>query len=300
MRLVLVITLSFIIPGVLAQDATKPASGSLSEFNAAIAIVMKTPVIISLKGKKTESFCKRPDTLNEAELKKLQLACEKIFTDTATPDFQKAAARYILGKTKTQYPGRDIATRYCNEALPLLSLVADFYDQNSIPGNGPHEAMASCLIETQRPEPALAWIDRGLKRKVSSQMHYLSGLAWQQLDEWEVARTAFEKSIALDKNNEAAIKALTQLESQASQNKLSQPDQTVITDNSASCQSWKAAITDNRRTCDTFLDDAFDDFFACMDDGMTASGYGPRSDEQTQVLYQACGLSSWTDESLKP
>ena len=48
------------------------------------------------------------------------------------------------------------------------------------------------------------------------------------------------------------------------------------------------------------MEKSFDELLACMDVGMTGSGYGPRSDDQTQALYQICGLSSWTDDSLKP
>jgi hypothetical protein len=78
-----------------------------------------------------------------------------------------------------------------------------------------------------------------------------------------------------------------------------EPEPMLVTE-TCECQQWKAAIIANRAICDQLLGKSYDDFFACMDTGMTSSGYGPRSDEQTQMLYQTCGISSWTDESLQP
>ena len=276
----------------------------MAEFNTAITSVMKTPVVINSKGKKTESFCKRPDPLGEDEIRKLQRSCEKIFNDTAVPEIQRIAAKYILGKTKTQYNARDHATRYCDEALLLLNAVADFYDQKKIPGNGPHEAIASCLISTERYEPALVWIERGIKRKETAQIQYLAGVVWQMTNESVLAKNAFERSLALDANHEAAKKSLARIEALDEQPQ--QTDQTIETfeDTSAKdsdeCQAWKSAIISNRTICDALMEKSFDEFFTCMDVGMTVSGYGPRSDDQTQEFYKICGLSSWTDESLKP
>jgi hypothetical protein len=85
-----------------------------------------------------------------------------------------------LGK-KTQYNARDHVTRYCDEAAPLLSAVADFYDQRNTLSNGLHEAIASCLISTERYDPALAWIERGIKRKETAQIQYLAGVTFQNL-----------------------------------------------------------------------------------------------------------------------
>ena len=301
MQVLLAIALSFVSICALAQDQGKSPSGPLAEFNTAIATVMKTPVVISIKGKKTESFCKRPDGLAEAEQKKLQLSCEKIFNDAAVAEIQRIAAKYILGKTKTQYNAPDHATRFCDEALPLLSAVADFYDQKNIPGNGPHEAMANCLISTERYEPALVWIDRGIQRRETAQIQYLAGVAWQTLNESAFAKNAFERSLALDANHEASKKSLAQIDAFT---ELPDPAATPTEDTSANhsdeCQAWKTAIISNRKICDEFLGKSYDDFFSCMDVGMTVSGYGPRSNEQTQAFYRNCGLSSWTDESLTP
>ena len=304
MQVPLVIALSLVSFCVLAQEPGKSSSGPLAEFNTAITSVMKTPVVINSKGKKTESFCKRPDPLGEDEIRKLQRSCEKIFNDTAVPEIQRIAAKYILGKTKTQYNARDHATRYCDEALPLLNAVADFYDQKKIPGNGPHEAIASCLISTERYEPALVWIERGIKRKETAQIQYLAGVVWQMTNESVLAKNAFERSLALDVNHEAAKKSLARIEALDEQPQ--QTDQTIETfeDTSAKdsdeCQAWKSAIISNRTICDALMEKSFDEFFTCMDVGMTVSGYGPRSDDQTQEFYKICGLSSWTDESLKP
>jgi hypothetical protein len=300
----LAIALSLVSFCALAQEPGKSVSGPLAEFNTAITSVMKTPVVINSKGKKTESFCKRPDPLGEDEIRKLQLSCEKIFNDTAVPEIQRVAAKYILGKTKTQYNARDHATRYCDEAAPLLSAVADFYDQKNIPGNGPHEAIASCLISTERYEPALAWIERGIKRKETAQIQYLAGIVWQMLNESALARNAFERSLALDANHEATKKSLAQIEALDEQpqqaDQTTEPSEDTSANNNNECQTWTAAIISNRKVCDTLMEKSFDEFFACMDVGMTLSGYGPRSDEQTQQFYQICGLSSWTDDSLKP
>lgn len=304
MQVPLAIALSLVSFCALAQEPGKSASGPLAEFNTAITSVMKTPVVINSKGKKTESFCKRPDPLGEDEIRKLQLSCEKIFNDTAVPEIQRVAAKYILGKTKTQYNTRDHATRYCDEAVPLLNAVADFYDQKNIPGNGPHEAIASCLISTKRYEPALGWIERGIKRKETAQIQYLAGVVWEMINESVLAKNAFERSLALDANHEAAKKSLARIEALNEQPQ--QTDQTTeafedtSAKNSDECQAWKAAIISNRTICDALMEKSFDEFFACMDVGMTVSGYGPRSDDQTQEFYQICGLSSWTDESLKP
>lgn len=301
MQGLLAIALCFVSFCVLAQEPGKPSSGALAEFNAAITAVMKTPVVINAKGKKTESFCKRPDALSESEIKKLQLSCEKIFNDTTVPEIQRVAAKYILGKTKTQYNARDYAVRYCDEALPLLSVVADFYDQKNVLGIGPHEAMASCLISTERYEAALNWIERGIKRKETAQIQYLAGLTWQSLNDLTLAKNAFERSLILDANHEAAKKSLAQIEALNEQpDPTEAPSEDTSATNNDECQAWKAAIISNRRICDALLEKSFDEFFSCMDVGMTVSGYGPRSDEQTQRFYQICGLSSWTDESLKP
>jgi hypothetical protein len=211
-RLLAAIVLSLLAFWALAQEPGKAASTSMAEFNMAIATVMKTPVTLNSKGKTSESFCKRPDVLTKAELKKLQLACEKIFSDTTVPEIQRAAAKYILGKTKTQYISPDLAERYCDEASPLLGSVADFYDDKNIPGNGPHEAMTQCLISTERYFSAIIWVERGIKRKETSQMQYLAGRIWQNLQELKLAQSAFERAIALDKTNEAARKSLTEME----------------------------------------------------------------------------------------
>lgn len=298
----LAIALSFLSVSVLAQESGKPASGSLAEFNSAIATVMKMPVIIQLKGKKTESFCKRPDALSDIDLKNLQSACEKIITDTTLPEIQRIAAKYILGKTKTQYNAADHAVRHCDEALPLLNSVAEFYEQKNISGNGPYEAMANCLLSTNRPEYALNWIERGIKRKETSSIQYLAGLVWQTLHQAESAKNAFERALALDANNEAAKKSLMQLEALIEKDRQVDitPPEPIHMNDTAECQAWKNAIISNRAVCDSLLEQSSDEFFSCMDIGMTISGYGPRSDEQTQSFYRACGLSSWTDESLKP
>lgn len=302
LQVLLAIALSFASFCVIAQEPGKLSSSSLAEFNTALATVMKTPVTINLKGKKIESFCKRSDTLSKVEIKKLELSCEKIFNDSTVPEIQGIAAKYILGKTKTQYNARDHAARYCDEALPLLSAVADFYDIKNIPGNGPHEAKASCLLSTERHEAALAWIERGIKRKETTQIQYLAGMAWQNLGELALAKIAFEKSLALDNNHEAAKTSLAQIEvfiEQANRTDPPKSEQISVND-SEECQTWKTAITNNRAVCDALLEKFFDEFFSCMDVAMTVSGYGPRSDEQTHNLYQTCGLSSWTDESLRP
>lgn len=301
MQVLLAASLSLVSFCALAQESGKSSSGPLAEFNTAITTVMKTPVVINVKGKKTESFCKRPDALSEAEIRKLQLSCEKIFNDSAVPESQRVAAKYILGKTKTQYNARDHATRFCNEALPLLSAVADFYDQKNITGNGPHEAIASCLISTARYEPALIWIERGIKRKETAQIQYLAGVVWQTLNEPALAKNAFERSLALDANHDASKKSLAQLEALTDQpGQAATPSEDTKAINSDECGAWKTVIISNRKVCDALLEKSFDEFFSCMDVGMTVSGYGPRSDEQTQNFYRNCGLSSWTDESLKP
>jgi len=298
LRLLLATTLSLLSVYVLAQESGKSSPGALAEFNTAIATVIKISVTINFKGKRTESFCKRSDALSDTEIKKLQLSCEKIFNDTALPEIQRFAAKYILGKTKTQYNVPDHAIRNCDEALPLLSSVADFYDQKNILGNGPYEAIASCLISIERHEPALVWIERGIKRKETAQMQYLAGVARQALNEFILAKNAFERALALDANYEAAKKSLAQIESLPEQPG-ARPEQISII-NSNECRAWTEAIISNRTVCDALLEKSFDEFFSCMDVGMTTSGYGPRSDEQTQQFYQNCGLSSWTDESLKP
>lgn len=285
-----------------AQETSKVVSGPLAEFNMAIATVMKIPVTLNLKGKKTEGFCKRPETLDDTELKKLQLSCEKIFFDTNAPEIQRVAAKYILGKTKTQYIASGRATRDCDEALQLLSAVADFYDQRNIIGNGPHEAIASCLVATKKYKNALEWIDRGLKIKETSQIYFLAGVSWKNLQEPERAQIALKKSVTLDPNNAAAKNLLAEIEPllvRPSQIDTPEPEP-ILVNESGECQQWKAAISENRAICDALLGKSYDEFFACMDTGMTNSGYGPRSDEQTQMLYQTCGISSWTDESLSP
>ncbi len=71
----------------------------------------------------------------------------------------------------------DLATRYCDEALKLLSAVADFYDHKNIAGNGPHEALANCLVSTKRYKTALTWIDRGIKIKKHRKSFILQALA---------------------------------------------------------------------------------------------------------------------------
>lgn len=302
LQLLAAITLLLMAFCAKAQEPGKPASGPLAEFNMAIATVMKTPVMLNSKGKKIETFCKRPDPLNEAELKKLQLSCEKIFTDPSLPEIQRVAAKYILGKTKTQYGSSGRTARYCDEALPLLSPVADFYDQKNIAGNGPHEAMASCLVLTKRHEAALAWTGRGIKRKETSQIYYLAGISWKNLQEPERAYRALKKSVALDANNEPAKKMLAEVElslAPPNQDDTPEPEPLVSTETDE-CQQWKASIIANRTVCDQLLRKSYEDFFSCMDEGMTNSGYGPRSDEQTQMLYESCGVSSWTDDSLSP
>lgn len=212
MRLLAAIVLSLLAFWALAQEPGKAASTSMAEFNMAIATVMKTPVTVNSKGKTSESFCKRPDVLNKVEIKKLQLACEKIFSDTTVPEIQRAAAKYILGKTKTQYISPDLAERYCDEASPLLGSVADFYDDKNIPGNGPHEAMTQCLISTERYFSAIIWVERGIKRKETSQMQYLTGRIWQNLQELKLAQSALRRSVTLDANNEAAKNLLTEID----------------------------------------------------------------------------------------
>lgn len=302
MQLIIAMMLSLIAFCASAQESGKAVSGPLAEFNMAIATVMKIPVTLNLKGKKTESFCKRPETLDDTELKKLQLSCEKIFFDTTVPEIQRVAAKYILGKTKTQYIPSGRSTRYCDEALQLLSAVADFYDQRNIIGNGPHEAIASCLVSTKKYKNALEWIDRGLKIKETSQIYFLAGVSWKNLQEPERAQSALKKSVTLDTNNAAAKNLLAEIEPllvRPNQIDTPEPEPMLVTE-TGECQQWKAAIIANRAICDQLLGKSYDDFFACMDTGMTSSGYGPRSDEQTQVLYQTCGISSWTDESLSP
>ncbi len=302
MQFLTAIVLSLIAFCALAQESGKPASGPLAEFNMAIATVMKIPVTLNSKGKKIESFCKRPDPLNENELKTLQLSCEKILSDSTLPDIQRVAAKYILGKTKAQYSSSSIAARYCDEASQLLASVADFYDQRNIIGNGPHEAMAGCLASAQKYKAALTWIDRGIKRKETSQLYYLAGISWKGLQDSERAQGALKKSVTLDANNEAAKKLLAEMEALPVQpQKVDTPEpEPVIVTESSECQAWKAAIISNRAECDELLATSHEDFFSCMDTGMTDSGYGPRSDEQTQTLYKTCGISSWTDESLQP
>jgi hypothetical protein len=302
MQVLFAIMLSLITFCALAQESGKPTSGALAEFNMAIATVMKTPVIINSKGKKIESFCKRPDPLNENELKTLQLSCEKIFSDSTVPEIQRVAAKYILGKTKTQYISPSLAARYCDEALQLLGPVTDFYDQKNIIGTGPHEALANCLVSTQKYKAALTWIDRGIKRKETSLLYYLAGVSWKNLEDSERAQSALQKSIALDANNEAAKKLLSEIEvltEEPQQVDTSEPEPIIVIE-STECQAWKAAIVANRLTCDELLGTSYDDFFSCMDTGMTESGYGPRSDDETQTLYDTCGISSWMDESLQP
>ena len=296
------VMLSLIAFCAVAQEAGKPAAGPLAEFNAAIAAVMKIPVILSAKGKKTESFCKRPDILNETELKALHISCEKIFADSTVSDIQRVAAKYILGKTKAQYGSSSFAPRYCDEALQLLGPVAEFYDQRNIPGNGPHEAMANCLVATQKHQAALTWIDRGIKRKETSQLHFLAGISWKNLQDTERAQSALKRAVALDANNEAAKHLLAAVEASRPQSQqVDTPEpETILVTESDECQAWKAAIMANRAVCDQLLTTSYEDFFSCMDTGMADSGYGPRSDEQTQALYQTCGVSSWTDESLQP
>ncbi len=212
MRLLAAIVLSLLAFWALAQEPGKAASTSMAEFNMAITTVMKTPVTLNSKGKTSESFCKRPDVLNKAEIKKLQLACEKILSDTTVPEIQRAAAKYILGKTKTQYISPDLAERYCDEASPLLGSVADFYDDKNIPGNGPHEAMTQCLISTERYFSAIIWVERGIKRKETSQMQYLAGRIWQNLQELKLSQSALRRSVTLDANNEAAKNLLTEID----------------------------------------------------------------------------------------
>ena len=301
-QLLATIVLSLLAFCALAQEPGKAASTPLTEFNMAIATVMRIPVTLNSKGKTIETFCKRPDSLNEAELKKLQLACEKIFSDSTIPETQRVAAKYILGKTKTQYSAAGPTARYCDEALKLLSAVADFYDQKNIAGNGPHEALASCLVSTQKYKTALTWIDRGIKIKETSQIYYLAGVSWKNMQEPERAQNALRRSVTLDANNEAAKNLLAEIDGLLvgpNQVDTPAPEPAVITE-SDECRAWKEAISTNRASCDPLLGTSYDDFFSCMDTGMTSSGYGPRSDEQTQVLYQTCGISSWTDESLQP
>jgi hypothetical protein len=213
-RLLAAIMLSLLAFWALAQEPGKATSTSMAEFNMAIATVMKTPVTLNSKGKTNKSFCKRPDVLNKAEIKKLQLACEKIFSDTTVPEIQRTAAKYILGKTKTQYISPDLAERYCDEASPLLGSVADFYDDKNIPGNGPHEAMAQCLISAERYFSALIWVERGIKRKETSQMQYLAGRIWQNLQELKLAQSALRRSVTLDANNEVAKNLLAEIDAQ--------------------------------------------------------------------------------------
>jgi tetratricopeptide (TPR) repeat protein len=296
------IMLSLITFCALAQESGKPTSGALVEFNMAIATVMKTPVIINSKGKKIESFCKRPDPLNENELKTLQLSCAKIFSDSTVPEIQRVAAKYILGKTKAQYISASLAAPYCDEALQLLGPVTDFYDQKNIIGTGPHEALANCLVSTKKYKAALTWIDRGIKRKETSQLYYLAGVSWKNLQDSERAQSALQKSVILDANNEAAKKLLAEIEVltvQPQQVDTSEPAPIIVIE-SNECQAWKAAIIASRVACDELLATSHEDFFSCMDTAMTDSGYAPRLDEQTQILYTTCGIYSWTDETLRP
>ena len=300
-QLLTAIVLSMIAFCALAQESGKPAAGPLAEFNMAIATVMKIPVTLNSKGKKIESFCRRPDLLNENELKTLQLSCAKIFSDATVPDIQRVAAKYIVGKTKAQYGSSSLAARYCDEALQLLGPVADFYEQRNIFGSGPHEAMASCLASTQKYKAALTWIDRGIKRKETSQLYYLAGISFKSLQDLERAQSALKKSVTLDAKNEAAKKLLAEIDALLEQPPLvDTPEPAPIITETNQCEAWKAAIVSNRATCDQLLSTSHEDFFSCMDTGMTDSGYGPRSDEQTQTLYQTCGITSWTDESLQP
>lgn len=302
MKFVVALAISIACLSAAAQEIAKPAPNALAEFNAAIAVVMKTPVTITFKAKKTESFCKRPETLNESEIKKLQLSCDKIITDPALPDMQKAAARYILGKTKTQYNAPDLANRYCDEAVPLLSQVADFYDQKNIIGNGPHEALASCLIASEKHVLALSWLERGHRKKDTAQSQYLAGLALQHLQHIALAKAAFERALALDATHEAARQSLMTLDelSEGVKEDHTATQREPTKADTPECQAWKSAIISNRALCDGSLNNSHDEFFSCMDAGMTRSGYGPRSDEQTQTLYVECGVSSWTDKTLKP
>ena len=302
MQLIAAIMLSLLALCASAQEVGRSASSPLTDFNIAIAAVMKIPVTLSSKGKKTETFCKRPDALNETELKKLQLSCEKIFSDTSLSEIQRIAAKYILGKTKTQYSSAGLDSRYCDEALPLLSAVADFYDQRNIVGNGPHQALASCLVSAEKYKTALAWIDRGIKIKETSQIYYLAGVSWKKIQELELAQSALKKSVTLDDTNEAAKDLLSEIEPLLVwPNQIDTPEpEPIHTSQTEACQQWRVAITTNRAICDLQLEKSYEDFFSCMDVGMTSSGYGPRSDEQTQTLYQTCGISSWTDESLQP
>jgi len=174
--------------------------------------------------------------------------------------------------------------------------------KKNIAGNGPHEAMASCLVLTKRHEAALAWTGRGIKRKETSQIYYLAGISWKNLQEPERAYRALKKSVALDANNEPAKKMLAEVElSLAPPNQDDTPEPEPLVDTETDeCQQWKASIIANRTVCDQLLRNSYEDFFSCMDDGMTNSGYGPRSDEQTQMLHESCGVSSWTDEALAP
>lgn len=301
MQVLLAVALSLVCLCALAQEPGKPSAGPLAEFNTALAVVMKTPVVINPKGKKTESFCKRPDGLSDAEIRKLELSCEKIFNDATMPEIQRVAAKYVLGKTKAQYQTRDYATRFCDEAQLLLSAVSDFYDQKNISGSGPHEALASCLISTERYEAALAWTERGIKRKETAQMQFLVGVARQNMNESVLAKNAFERALVLDPNHEASKKSLSEIEALIEQHgQAASRSEDASTVNSGECQAWKNAIVSNRKVCDAFLEKSFDEFFSCMDEGMAADGFAPRSDERTQALYRTCGLSSWTDESLKP
>jgi len=302
LQLLAAIVLSLFAFCALAQESGKTAPSPLAEFNMAIATVMKIPVTLNSKGKVTEGFCKRPDTLNETELKKLQLSCEKIISDSGIPEIQRVAAKYILGKTKAQYGSSGPTARYCDEAMKLLSAVADFYDQKNIAGSGPHEAMANCLVSAKKYKAALAWIERGIKIKETSQIFYLAGVSWKNMQEPERAQSALRRSVALDANNAAAKNLLAEIDATLVgpiQVDTPAPAPIVITE-SEECRAWKAAIIANRADCDELLTTSHEDFFSCMDTGMTSSGYGPRSDEKTQALYQTCGISSWTDESMQP
>ena len=72
--------------------------------------------------------------------------------------------------------------------------------------------MANCLVSAKKYKAALAWIERGIKIKETSQIFYLAGVSWKNMQEPERAQSALRRSVALDANNAAAKNLLAEID----------------------------------------------------------------------------------------
>jgi tetratricopeptide (TPR) repeat protein len=272
------------------------------ELRDAIQRLSKTPVQLSQFNDTYEAFCRSEDEPKYDSLRRLQDACNVYIANEKSTEAVRAAANLILGIglsnfTDNQFPGQP-----CRDSFEFLQKSADYIEKNKIAINDAHERIGYCLLYLDRTDQALNWLDRSNKLKQSAYSTYLMGIAYQNMKNFAQAKNYYQNALALNPTYEAAKQRLAQLDQAVADNDRQQVENKKRAEevNSPTCNAWRAAITKNRAICDPRMSTSLDAFYMCMDLGMTRSGYAKRADNQTQQLYQQCGVGSWTESQLAP